>query len=553
MINKAPFDKKIEAKTHPPIYTIHRYFARRPHNVFSELIRHYTQAGDVVLDPFCGGGVTVVESLALQRKSIGVDVNPLAAYVTRMQVLPINIDLLLGEYERLKTVLKPKMNELYSTTCATCKYEAQVDWTEWKDEGPVRIQYLCSHCGRRVKAALETDLSHATEIADSFQEEIRARKLWYPENPIPSGDKTNSIIQKGYRYFWELFTKRNLLALALLHKEIANVTDCQAREFLYFAFSASLKWASKQCHLRGEIVEGWAMHAYWIYPKQLEINIWSTFEKRVRALVRGKKYMRRLDVRAREAKDFSELLDGANCLVLSHSADSLPLPERSVDCVITDPPYGGNVNYGELSDFWTVWNPEIRSVVDKSNEAVVNRTQGKDLNRYEEILAGVFRECDRVLKPEGRLVATFNSKDLSVVCSFLRAIGEAGFELVENGLHYQAPIKAYTTTVHAKEVGAFTGDFIFTFRKMRRVIPPKQIGGRTLQQTVDEAIAAEAKRSRTEIEFRRSIYQRLIPLLAEWVHNQNGSIRAIADYAEQQIRKQKFEQLPFTEARLIAR
>ena len=44
-----------------------------------------------MLDPFCGGGVTVVEALKLRRKAVGVDVNPIAAYVTSMECTPADL------------------------------------------------------------------------------------------------------------------------------------------------------------------------------------------------------------------------------------------------------------------------------------------------------------------------------------------------------------------------------------------------------------------------------------------------------------------------------
>ena len=82
---------------------MHKYFARRPWNVFRELISHYTSPGEIVLDPFCGGGVTVVEALKLGRKVIGVDVNPLATYVTSMEVRPVDIEVLEQAFNRVKT------------------------------------------------------------------------------------------------------------------------------------------------------------------------------------------------------------------------------------------------------------------------------------------------------------------------------------------------------------------------------------------------------------------------------------------------------------------
>jgi adenine-specific DNA methylase len=293
------------------------------------------------------------------------------------------------------------------------------------------------------------------------------------------------------------------------------------------------------------------MHAYWIYPEQLEINVWRTFEKRVRAIVRGKRYAAQKGIAASFAASAPGLGSGANCLLLQRSSASLPLDDGSVDCVITDPPYGDNVNYAELADYWTVWNPRLKKIVDKRQEAVINRTQKKDLRRYGELLAGIFRECSRVLKPDGALVATFNSKDLEVVTAFLKAAAEGGFRLVVDGLLYQEPIKAYTTTVHAKEVGAFTGDFIFTFAKSRRQAPA--VRPVDWKAAIDRTVERRARNARTEIEFRRGAYTDLIPLLAGWAGRLNGEATAAASYAERQVRARQFKALHYSRARSIAR
>ena len=133
----------------------------------------------------------------------------------------------------------------------------------------------------------------------------------------------------------------------------------------------------------------------------------------------------------------------------------------------------------------------------------------------------------------------------------IRAVG--GFELVKDGLHYQEPIKAYTTTVHAKDVGAFTGDFIFTLKKSMRKIAKKTRDVYVRQTTVESMIARSAKNSRTEIEFRRNVYEKLIPLLADWVFRTNGQTIAIAKYAEKMMTDQVFAPLHYHEARSIAR
>jgi len=555
--SKNPFLKTIEAKQHSPVYKMHRYFARRPHNVFSELIKHYTEEGDIILDPFCGGGVTVVEGLLLSRKVIGVDINPLATFVTEMEILPLNVDEFKREFNLLEQRVREKMNYLYKSICPECLISPSfhnldskifLDWVEWENGDIIRCKYKCSQGHSGEKYPDNNDIILAQEIENNFEEIVTKEQLWFPQHQIPDGDKTGSIIRKGYDYFWQLFTKRNLTALSVLKREISKVENLEIRKFLLFALSGTLKWASKQSHLRGDIVEGWAMHAYWIYPRNLEINVWKTFTKRCKAIISGKESIKSLN-HYKATTSFDDMLKDANTMILNQSSDNLRLPDRSVDAVITDPPYGGNVNYGELADYWLVW---LDDVMDKTKEAVINATQGKNLKDYEELLFSVFKECNRVLKDDCPLVATFNSKDLVIISSFVKAIVRAGFSLMNNGLLYQSPIKAYVTTVHAKEVGAFTGDFIFTFCKDNSISEYINLDVEQCRILIDEIIEKHARNAKTEVQMRRWVYEEVIPLFAKWAKSPDGWITDIAKYAESQLKKQKFENLHFELARSIA-
>jgi len=56
-------------------HNFYRYPARFSPLFVREVIRHYSRRGEVVLDPFMGGGTAIVEAIALGRKAIGVDLN----------------------------------------------------------------------------------------------------------------------------------------------------------------------------------------------------------------------------------------------------------------------------------------------------------------------------------------------------------------------------------------------------------------------------------------------------------------------------------------------
>lgn len=66
---------RFPAKFHPPV-------ARA-------LISRFTQPGQTVLDPFCGSGTLLVEAALAERNSIGLDIDPLATFVSSVKVRPI--------------------------------------------------------------------------------------------------------------------------------------------------------------------------------------------------------------------------------------------------------------------------------------------------------------------------------------------------------------------------------------------------------------------------------------------------------------------------------
>ena len=66
-------------------HRFYRYPARFSPRFAGTAIEVFSRAGDVVLDPYMGGGTTIVEALARGRDAIGSDINSLATFVTRVK------------------------------------------------------------------------------------------------------------------------------------------------------------------------------------------------------------------------------------------------------------------------------------------------------------------------------------------------------------------------------------------------------------------------------------------------------------------------------------
>lgn len=77
------------AKTQYLTHTYHSYPARFIPQIPQTFIKILTKEGDTLLDPFCGCGTALVESVLLSRNSIGVDLNPLAELISKVKVTPL--------------------------------------------------------------------------------------------------------------------------------------------------------------------------------------------------------------------------------------------------------------------------------------------------------------------------------------------------------------------------------------------------------------------------------------------------------------------------------
>ena len=91
--------KKQAAKRH---FGVHGYFTKQAWNVVQYYILNFSKRGDVVLDPFGGGGSTLIESLMCERKAIHIDLNPLSVFITKSLITPVDFRELHNEFEKIK-------------------------------------------------------------------------------------------------------------------------------------------------------------------------------------------------------------------------------------------------------------------------------------------------------------------------------------------------------------------------------------------------------------------------------------------------------------------
>ena len=181
-----------ERNSFKPIYQMHKWFARRASCVFRAILlgalkpawkadgtptdlmeEFYRNHGDdpdttgkVVLDPFMGGGTTVVEALRLGCRVIGIDLNPVAWFIVKAEIEPVDVDALQEAFERLAArpvawnddkPLRETLLGLYRTKVAP-GVEADVIYTFWVKHA------ICTDqtCKREVPLFKDYRIAHKT-------------------------------------------------------------------------------------------------------------------------------------------------------------------------------------------------------------------------------------------------------------------------------------------------------------------------------------------------------------------------------------------------------
>jgi putative DNA methylase len=301
------------------------------------------------------------------------------------------------------------------------------------------------------------------------QSRLNTENLPLPTLAVRPGHNTDQA--RGYNYLqWrDFFNARQLLALGLLLKEILSIPDQVIQEQMLCLFSSTLEFNNLFCSFKGEgtgaVRHMFSNHILKPERTPLENSVWGTdkssgtfsslFESR---LIRAKRYLDNPfevvlnkdllgnlgqaskvtasdPINAPIVFTWDELATANQAvLVLNGDSSRLPIPDASVDAVVTDPPYFDFVHYSELSDFFFAWlAPALKERYpwfDKENSSHSGEVQDKDPRTFARHLSYVFAECHRVLKDDGTLTFSFHHSREEGWAAIYEAVISAGFEIV---------------------------------------------------------------------------------------------------------------------------
>ena len=380
--------------------------------------------------------------------------------------------------------------------CPICgqKYEELLDIPYYARYVPIAIVATCPEHGLFFRSPGEHDLARIGRA-----EEQRGRLDFGPPEDfrVKDGPKSGDLLKRNIRSYLDVFSSRQLL---YLHQAIQQLCDYDGvvKLNLGLLVSTSLEFNSMLCGYKGwykrrpgAIRHVFALHAYSFPYTALENNpinrhkssgnLQLLFRDRIE---RGRKWAvlpieRRIGQEGKsklvkipgevdsgvEVFNQADLTTARQTFWLIHGdSRNLPIDSHSVDLIVTDPPYYDSVQYSDLAAFFRVWLArllpgEANWTYNEAHSAVATKAINGS-SSFMTVLAGIFAECERVLKRHtGRMVFTFHHWDPNAWAELTIALKSAGFRL----MNVYVVFSEHPISVHINNLNSIKHDSILVF------------------------------------------------------------------------------------------
>lgn len=478
--HREPFAADVAEDKHDLIYNIHSYHTKVPPKAIKGLIEHYTKPGDIVVDSFCGTGMTGVAAQICddyglgcsQRKAILFDLSSIATFIAGCYNNPITLEDVSEIQEKIEHLIKV-VGHLYETNHVQdgkvhIGYDGKpqkgiINYTVWSDificpncstefvyydvavdkNNKTQKEFLCPHC------ALKLNKAKCERAVETIIDPITG-------NPMQITKSVPVLI--NYSVGKKRFIKRPDscdIAIALnTTVDFSKLPNKQARfqkgdkTSEMFRGNVQYIWQVYRNRTLKAITEylsfgGHSSKAIFLLTSALpKLTILNRYmpEHGSRALVgpmAGTFYLPAMSVENNVVHQLEFQLkkllnlrfEKADSLVSLQSATDLrQVPANCVDYIFVDPPFGANIMYSELNILSESW---LNIYTNNESEAIINTTQGKGLVEYQTLMTKSFAELYRILKPNRWITIEFHNSKNSVWNAIHEAISRVGFVIAD--------------------------------------------------------------------------------------------------------------------------
>jgi 16S rRNA G966 N2-methylase RsmD len=270
-----------------------------------------------------------------------------------------------------------------------------------------------------------------------------------PINIMEWGDLYRSGYHNGINYVHDFYTPRNITVMSVFWDEIkkSHLEYQDALKLWILSYNSSHSTLMTRVVLKKNqadfVLTGAQPGVLYISSLPVEKNI-----------IKG--LLRKIETFSSAFK----LIEDSKSIVHTTwgSSSKLSIPDKSIDYVFTDPPFGDYIPYSELNFINEAW---LGRITEKKEEAIISKSQQKDANEYQVILTSVFAQVNRVLKNNSHMSVIFHSASSKVWNALKSALSNSQLEVINNSVLHkvQASFKQTNSEVSVK------GDAVLLLKK----------------------------------------------------------------------------------------
>lgn len=442
---------KITATNKSLLYNNMLYWSQKPYNVTDLILDLFTKEGSTVMDPFMGSGVTLIESLnkKYNLKSIGVDINDVPIFLCKTS-LTETLNSTIDELDEIVDKVK-KLNECYYTKCPTCGNDKAIIKKIIYDTKPAfKINDIIYNCTCNSK-----DL-HKDYDKNDIDEFMKKRSINTIKNI--SLIENSRIAVKSNERISDKFSNRSFYVLDQIKQIIDNNKKSKSYNLFNYLLTSIIH---KSKILDVKMSSQWPL---WIPVNNcIERNVVSLFCNSVESYIQSYNYIKDNYYLNSFVSNIKDLKTNKSLIIKKgiQFIDSTQIPDESVDLVITDPPYLGQVPYSEYMQLYQAF---LENDIDYENEIVITNAKNrkKDYNDYLALMNEAFKNVSRMLKNDSYMFLYFHDSSLTVWNDLIK-IFDRNDLIFKTSIHISKSQKTLKKILDPKKT--MNGETLLVFKK----------------------------------------------------------------------------------------